>query len=119
MYLSSEQLKAALSLGKTVEQWLNIVHEEDYDVLRWLSIEKEKNGQYSVSYFEVFDEGNEDFLDVYEFSYLDPDVPCIIDYFDNYKQALTHCIEHYHCQENKFVNAGMIQEEYSNYLKTK
>ena len=119
-YLEIEQLKTSLRLGKTVEQWLGHIDEEDYTILKWLSLEPEPNGKYSVVYIESFDDGNADFIDVYEFSALDPDEPFgVIETFSSLDEAITFSINEYGALEDKFVNSGMIQDEYLAYLNNK
>ncbi|UOE51445.1 hypothetical protein MTO98_10185 [Mucilaginibacter sp. SMC90] len=115
-YLSSEQLKTNLSSGKPIEQWLSHQKQDDYTILKWLRIDKEKDSTYSVSYMECFDEGDEDFLDIYEFAPLDPDEPFTINSFSNINEALFFAINKYQASESRFVAAGMIQEEYKEYL---
>ena len=120
VYLQNEQLRTNLSLGKTVEQWLGYKQEDDYIVLRWISIEKESNDEYSVAYIESFDEGSEDFLDIYEFSTLDPDEPFgIVTTFSTADEAISFSLDEYGAKIDMFVNVGMIQEEYRTYLNEK
>jgi hypothetical protein len=121
MYLLKEQLISALSLGKPVEQWLKVNRDNaGYTIITWLRIDKEKNGTFSVSYFEIFDEGDEGFLDIYEFSPLNPDEPFgVIENFPEYDQALSYSYKKHNAKLDKFVSAGVIQEEYKNYLKTR
>ncbi|WP_157604489.1 hypothetical protein [Solitalea canadensis] len=115
--MKKEQLLTLLKLGKPVEQWIGFVDEKEYTVLKWLRIDKERNGEYSVSYFEVYDEGNIDFLDIYEFSSFDPDEPYgLISTFSAYEEALNYCLTQYGCSYEGFINGGMIQEEYKKYL---
>ena len=119
-YLSEELLLQYLKLGKPVEQWLGSENRSDYTIIKWLRIEREKNGNYSVVFFEAFDEGNEDFLDIYEFSSTDPDIPYgKIDSFEDSNEALVYTLVEYGCKKDRFVNAGMIQEEYREYLSSK
>ena len=119
VYLQNEQLRANLSLGKAVEQWLGYVQEDGYVILRWISIEKE-NSEYSVAYIESLDEGNEDFIDVYEFSTLDPDEPLgLINTFPTLKEAIDFSLNEYGADIDKFLNSGIIQEEYRSYLNGK
>lgn len=120
IYLQNEQLRTNLSLGRTVEQWLGYKQEDDYIVLRWISIEKESGDGYSVAYIESFDEGTEDFLDIYEFSTLDPDEPLgIINTFSTIDEAIDFSLDEYGAKVDNFVSAGMIQEEYRTYLNEK
>lgn len=120
IYLKNEQLRTNLSLGKIVEQWLGYKQEDDYIILRWISLEKENSGEFSVAYIESFDEGSEDFIDVYEFSTLDPDEPLgIINTFSTLDEAINFSLGEYGAEIDNFINAGMIQEEYRTYLNRK
>ena len=118
-YLTREQLMSNLLLGKSVEQWLTYEKESDYTILKWVRIDKEKSLKYSVSYFESFDEGNEGFLDIYEFSLLDPDEPFgVISVFESVEDALSFAETKHSVSIDRFVPAGGIQDEYQNYLNT-
>ncbi len=118
-YLQIDQLKTNLSLGKIVEQWIGHIIEKDYTVLKWIRIEKENDGEFSVVYIECFDEGDEDFVDIYDFSEIDPDVPYgVTNTFITIDRAIEFSIREYGAFINKFVNSGMIQDEYLAYLNT-
>lgn len=120
IYLQNEQLRTNLSLGRTIEQWLGYKQEDDYILLRWISIEKESNANYSVAYIESFDEGSEDFVDIYEFSTLDPDKALgIVTTFSTADEAINFSLKEYGAKMDRFVSAGMIQEEYRTYLNEK
>lgn len=119
-YLTKEQLISLLRLGKSVEQWLSYEDKSEYTILKWLRIDKEKNSTYSVAYRESFDEGNENFLDICEFSSLNPDEPYgVINTFDSPEEVVDFSIINYNykASENKFMSAGMIQDEYRIYLE--
>lgn len=117
-YLTEDQIRTRLRLEKSVEQWLGDVQEDDYTILKWLSIDKENDESFSVAYFECFDEGNEDFLDIYEFSLVDPDEPFgVIHTFPSIVDALEFATFTYKVSSHKYVPAGMIQEEYKDYIK--
>jgi hypothetical protein len=116
-YLLPEQLRANLSLGRPVEQWLPPRLHDDYVVLRLLRIEKERNSTYATIYIECFDDGNEGFVDVYAFSSVNPDESEVVNNFDLVEGALGFAIENYHASPEKFVGAGMVEEEYKAYLK--
>ena len=82
-----------------------------------MRIDRNKDGIYTVAYFETFDDGSEDFLDVYEFETVDPDLEYgLKDSFQTYDEALEFSRQRYHCNNEKYVTAGMIQEEYRLYL---
>jgi hypothetical protein len=120
MYLDKEQLITALRLGRSVEQWIGVTNHPDFVILNWIRIDQEKNGTFSVSSFKVFDDGNLDLLDIYEFEPYDPDYPfAIINNFLTYQQVFSFCEETYKCRGDRYVNAGMIQEEYRQYLLKK
>ena len=115
-YLDEEQLKTSLRLGKSIEQWLSINNVDDYNVIKWLIIKKEKEEVYNVAYIESFDEGSQDFIDIYEFSTIDPDEPYgIINTFNSIEEALEFSIITYGASSDRFVSTGMIQEEYRDY----
>jgi hypothetical protein len=70
-----------------------------------------------VAYIECFDEGNENFLDIYQFSSLNPDEPDgVLNKFDNSDDALNFSANAYGASNEKYVSDGIIQEEYSDYL---
>lgn len=116
-YLNEDEIQSRLRLGKSIEQWLGVVHGTDYTILRWLSIDKESDESFSVVYFESFDEGNEDFLDIYAFSLVDPDEPFgVINTFSSISEALEFAEVTYKASPHKYTAAGMIQEEYRDYI---
>jgi hypothetical protein len=118
-YLNEEQLKTNLSLGKAVEQWLGSKEEKDYTILKWLSIERKRNGKYTVAFIECFDDGSSEFTDIYEFSLLDPDEPeGIINTFITTDEALNFAESKYNASISKYVSSGMIQEDYKEYLRS-
>jgi len=116
MYLDEQELVSRLSLGKPVEQWLGVDIKTDYEILKWVRINKEEDDSYVVAYHEMFDDGGENFLDIYAFESVDPDEPYgVITEFTNYVDALSFCLGKYGCSWDKFVGTGMIQEEYRRY----
>ena len=73
-----------------------------------------------MSYFESFDEGSELLSDIYEFSLLDADESFgVISTLASVDEALKFATETYNAYSNKYVSAGMIQNEYSDYLDRK
>ena len=120
LYLSPQELIARVRLGKKAEQWLSCFNEADYTVIRWISVAKEE-GQFDVTYFESFDEGDENFHDVHEFSVIDPDnEPYDITHlFDSVEAAVALAIENYGASAEKFVASGMIYQEYAKHLLNK
>lgn len=116
-YLTIDQAKTNLRLGKPVEQWLTPLKKEDYTIVRWIRIDKESDNTYSVSRFEVIDEGDESFSDVYDFTPLNPDEPYgDIQSFENPNDALEYACKTFGLDKSKFVNAGIIQDEYLDFV---
>jgi hypothetical protein len=96
-----------------VENLLQESRQEDLLVIRFLRIDRERGGDFSVALFEVIDEGNKDFLDIYEFSPIDPDFPFgKMASFKSADDAVSYSKIELSADENKFVNAGIIQGEY-------
>jgi len=118
-YLIYEQIRANLSIGKPVEQWLPPKVHPNYVELRTLTINKERDSSYTTSYIEYFDDGNDNFTDIYAFTFRNPDEPEVSNNFDSIDEALQFALGNYNATPDKFVNAGMLQDEYKDYLKTK
>jgi len=117
-YLNKDEIQSRLRLGKSVEQWLDDVQEDDYTILKWLSIDMESDESFSVAYFESFDEGNEDFLDIYAFSLINPGEPFgVIHTFPSIVDALEFATFSYKASSHRYISTGMIQEEYKDYIK--
>ncbi|MBA4369540.1 MAG: hypothetical protein C0403_18085 [Desulfobacterium sp.] len=117
-YLSEEQVIQQLSSGRSIEQWIGHKNETDYRLIKWLRIDREKTNEYSVTSFEVFDEGNFDFLDIYEFSPLEPDLPYgEITTFDTKEKALDFALKERSAKINEFVGKGIIQDVYAEFLR--
>jgi hypothetical protein len=116
-YLSAEQLKAYLEAGKAVEQWLSYVTHSEFKIIRWLRLDKEPNGSFTVAYFESFDDGNADLVDVYAFSFVDPDEPYgKLQTLETIDKAIEYCTTTFQASASNFVASGMIQYEYERYM---
>jgi hypothetical protein len=116
-YLSPLELTARVRLDKEVHQWLGHSEEADYTVLRWLYLNKDKQ-QYTVSYVESFDEGSEEWTDVTEFSYLDPDE--VIEHsFASVEEAVEFAVQTYAASTERFLPGGMLYTEYLAYWRSK
>lgn len=119
LYLSPQELVARVHLGKPVEQWLSYTHEADYTVIKWIVIDKVET-KYSTTYFESFDEGEESFHDVHEFSVVDPENEPfgITHIFNSVEAAVAFAIDTYGASPDKFVAFAMIAEEYAKYFRS-
>ena len=119
-YLTPSGLERALIAGRTVEQWLGARSEGDFRVLKWLSIERERDGRTVLRICEVLDEGLPDFFDVYEFTPYDSNAEFGIEQtFDTPQEALEYAKAHVGANLDRFVGEGLVQEEYADYLKTR
>lgn len=74
-YLSEADVVRNLASSMAVEQLLGRSFEDGIQVIRFVRIDQDRSGSFSVSYFEVSDDGNPDFLDLYEFCAIDPEFP--------------------------------------------
>ncbi|SFQ83317.1 hypothetical protein [Hymenobacter arizonensis] len=118
LYLSRLELQARLHLGKEAEQWLGHADEGEYTVIKWLYLAQEDRHQYSVTYMESFDEGDEDWQHVPEFSLLDPDAEENTA-FDSVEEAVAYAVQTYGASPDRFVAGGMLAEEYARYWQSK
>lgn len=117
-YLTRTQVESQLTARKAVEHWIGHKDEAEYRLIKWLRIDPENSGGYSVTCFEVFDEGGEDMLDIYSFSALDPDTPYGNTFaFKDKDEALDYVFTNLGVALNEFVGEGMIQDVYANFLK--
>lgn len=119
-YLSTSEIQTSLNFGKTVEQWLTPVFEEDeeMDILTWLVLEKVVSS-IELQINKVLDNLEYDTYDFYNFSSVDPDEEYEAIQFSDLKSALDHIQSNLGVMPNKFLNKGMCQEEYKKYLDSK
>lgn len=114
-HLTVTDVKAALRRGSPVEQLLGTRLDEDDRVLSWIEIDVNRQGRYVVSEFQVFDDEIAEFSDVHEFEPFDPDHPYGTSReFDAADDALEYAIS-LGASLNKFVNEGLIDEEYRDF----
>lgn len=114
-YLTQQEAGTLLNLGKTIEVFLGR-NSEDKEIVSWIGLQNSKNNRVEVSYYEVYDEGSLDWLDLYAFSFLDPDMDFETKKFNNVEEAINHIKEKYNLPEPKFLNRGGIQDEYKKLL---
>jgi hypothetical protein len=119
-HLSAAEAERALNAGRSIEQWLGARVEGADRVLKWVQLTVEKDGGgYSVTVFEVLDDGGPEFLDVYEFSPLDADQPYgVTTTLKDARGALEFAIGA-GADPCRFVNAGIVQDEYADYLSSR
>jgi hypothetical protein len=115
--LTEHQIRAALSAGRHVEQFLQPRTGDGYTVIRWLDLFASDKG-YGLTLYEVFDDGCPDWLDVYGFSAVTPDDEPPQHLFLSLDEALAFAVTTYNAPRNNYVSEGLIQDEYANYLRT-
>jgi hypothetical protein len=115
-YLSETYAVGVAQTGSVIEQFLTPREESNYRVLRWVRVKKNRDGTYSVSRYEAFDEGHLDYLDLYAFSFVDPDSPCEESAgLPSINAAMKVAEEKFGADRRKYVNEGVIQDEYADF----
>ncbi|MFM7854735.1 MAG: hypothetical protein ACKO96_23125 [Flammeovirgaceae bacterium] len=79
---------------------------------------KGKTGQVELSTHSIFDDGDIDHLDIYSFEPADPDEPFHTREFATLDEALTFIRDNHKLTDLRFVNTGVVQNEYKS-LKEK
>ena len=113
--LSEIEIETLINLGKTVEAFLGRIN-EDKEIVSWIDLRKTKKGRVKLTYHEVYDEGSLEWLDLYAFTLVDPDMDVETYKFDSVQDALKFIKEKYNVHEPKFLNSGVIQDEYKKLL---
>ena len=117
-YLAETDTVSAVLNGRAIEQFLSPREEGSYRVLRWVCVKKDRDGTFSASRYEAFDEGNFDCLDLYAFSYVDPDNPCEESSgLPTADAAMKAAEDQFGADKHKYVNVGVIQDEYADFLR--
>lgn len=111
-HLIEFDVTANLRNGRTVEQLLAGRCEAGETVIRHLSIHRTRDGEWKVAVYEVFDAGP-DFMDLYEFSSVDPDMHASEETtFASVEGALAYCSEQLGARPDRYVNVGLVSEDY-------
>jgi len=119
-YLSESAVHQSLSAGRPLEQWLETGEESGEVVLRWLRLDREADRTYSVTLFEVFNEGGPDLLDLYEFSPVDIDSPYGRGQnFSNLDEAVAYAVNVLGADRKRFLGVGKVQDAYAEWLATR
>lgn len=113
-YLSELQIQAALDRSLSVEQLLLPAIICDAQVLRWIDLRMSTSG-LTLTLYEVFDDGSDECLDVYSFEQVSPDEAPVCHRFSELKTALSFAELKYSAYCGRYVNAGVIQDEYQDY----
>jgi hypothetical protein len=115
-HLSAAEVERMLTYGRSVEQWLGAHAAAGERIVRWVRLDAERSGVYSVTLFEVFDDGGPDFIDLYEFSPADADRPDGATRAFSEARAALELARTLGADLDRFVNAGVVQDEYANYV---
>jgi len=110
-YLTEIEITTLLSLGKTVEMFIGQSRDQ-IDVISWIDLRGTTEVGVELNTYSVYDEGDIDHLDLYSFSSVDPDSDFETITFPTVDNALTFIKDKYQLSDLRFVNQGMIQEQY-------
>ncbi len=111
-FVDKNDLASILNSGRSIEQMLGLFDRDGFRIVNFIRIDREKDGEFSMAFFEVIDEGSRDFLDVYEFSPYDPDSPYgSISKAGSPEEIIDMAVK-IGASPERFVNAGVIQDEY-------
>lgn len=118
-YLTPSEAESALRRGKSVECFIGPFERNGEKGVRWLSIRNSQGGVSALIY-ESADIGNEDFLDIYAFGPLDPD----LDFEDaaetiaatSFREAISIIEKSFPNVSSRIVNEGIVQDEYADFI---
>jgi hypothetical protein len=120
-HLQGMHLEHAIRHGKTVEQFLGGFDHEGEPAIRYLSI-RFHGGEFSLHLHELFDQGTEDYIDLYSFDYLDlPEdrfEPHPIK-FNSMEDALRYAHSEFGAVPERWVNQGVVQDEYADFKRNR
>src|SRR5689334_8801684 len=110
-YLTEIEIRTLINLGKTLEMFFGQTADNS-EIINWVSLSNLKTGQIEVSIHSVFDEGDIDNLDIYSFTPVDSDNYFETKEFSTLDEALKFLRDNYQLIDLRFVNQGVIQDEY-------
>ena len=116
-YIDEQLINNYLNLGKTIEVFLGRIN-IDKTVLSYLEFTKTNSSKVQVTIIESYDEGNLNWLDIYDFSHINQDDEFEIIEFNSVDSAIEGVKAKFQLDELKFVTQGMIQVEYEDLLKS-
>ncbi|KTD96453.1 hypothetical protein N9H48_08395 [Pseudoalteromonas marina] len=113
-YLSTTEAEFALQRGKTVEVFLGGFLAHGQKCIRWASFNN-RGAEVEGQLWESIDQGSEDYVDIYTFESLSSeyDEPVRVEVAENIELAASKL----GIEEFKFVNQGVVQDEYISYLR--
>ena len=114
-YLTEDQSKSALKRGKCIEAFVGGFSSGNKKTIQWASVSRDGE-QLVGSLWEVYDEGDENYLDLYSFT------PANGDYDTPIKTVKSSDLKEIASLLGfdvlNYVNQGVVQDEYNDYLGT-
>ena len=118
-YLTLEEAESSLNRGKSIECFLGACDRNGKPGVRWLSASRRRK-EIHLSIFESADIGSDEFLDLYAFGPLDPelekDEPDEKLVFENFGKFLSEIEARFPTSTSRLVNDGIIQDEYADFI---
>ena len=112
-YLNIQEAEVTLRRGKTVESFLGGFTLDGERCIRWADFQLNEAG-VTANLWEAYDQGSEEYADIYTFDsphteYIEP-VKVV------HSKNLEDAAKELGLTEYKFVNRGVVQDEYLSYL---
>ncbi|HLM65927.1 MAG TPA: hypothetical protein VK358_00300 [Longimicrobium sp.] len=118
-YLVPAFIKSAIHRGVSVEQFLGGFDADGEPALRYMEL-RPKEDRVELWVHEVYDQGDESYLDLYDFTPLDDDAEdepatqaLTLD------EALALARDRFGAHPDRWVHEGVIQDEYLDYLRSR
>ncbi len=117
-YLTKEEALFKLNKGKDIEAFLGGSKFKNNNTIQRLNFYY-NNHLYIAELWEVYDQGNENYLDLYTFENIsqDFDLPSKKYQSQSFDELLKSISLDYMNISDKLVNFGIAQDEYLDYLK--
>ena len=115
-HLLANDIPAAFRRGKSVEQFLGR-SPADAGYIRHVEL-RPSNESIEVWVYDVEDIGSEEYLDLYDFPYLEPDGPDgPVATFPGPQTAVKYASTSLATDHARWVNPGVAQSEYLDYIR--
>jgi hypothetical protein len=108
-HLTTDQIDSALQRGKSVEQ---LLERPAPDQIAWVELRPVSEG-VELWRYDVFDDGSDEFFDLYSFSPIEGDLPeSPVDTYPDVTTASAAAQARFSADSGRWVNQFMIQDEY-------
>ena len=119
-YLYKANIQNAMRKSEEVEQFLKFTKLDGKAILSWLTLRRQNDG-YALIHHKQYDQGSLSDVNIYDFKYLympkNRDEPEYIE-FSSLDLALDYASKNLGASHVKWVNQGVIQEEYRDFKLT-